>query len=67
MLELQNVKFDVPDADAGGENPPRKTIVNDVSFTFKTGGFYAITGPNGSGKTSLAKLIMASTRLHPGK
>ncbi|MEZ4551595.1 MAG: ATP-binding cassette domain-containing protein [Desulfobacterales bacterium] len=67
MLELQNVKFEVPDADTGGENPPRKTIVNDVSFTFETGGFYAITGPNGSGKTSLAKLIMGINPLTSGK
>jgi Fe-S cluster assembly ATP-binding protein len=67
MLELKNVKFDVPDADANDKIPVQKTIVDDVSFTFEAGGFYAITGPNGSGKTSLAKLIMGINTLTSGK
>ncbi len=67
MLELQNVTFEAPDFDAKGKATSQKTIVNDVSFTFKSGGFYAITGPNGSGKTSLAKLIMGINEVSSGK
>lgn len=67
MLQLQNVTFKVPDSDVKTKLPLQKTIVNDVSFTFERGGFYAITGPNGSGKTSLAKLIMGINELSSGK
>lgn len=42
-------------------------IINDISFKFKPGGFYAITGPNGSGKTTIAKLIMGIIELSAGK
>ena len=35
-----------------------RTIIENVTFTFENGDFYAITGPNGSGKTTIAKLIM---------
>ncbi|MFO7614866.1 MAG: ATP-binding cassette domain-containing protein [Bacteroidales bacterium] len=67
MLELQNVTFEAPDFDAKGKAPSQKTIVNDVSFTFESDGFYAITGPNGSGKTSLVKLIMGINEVSSGK
>jgi Fe-S cluster assembly ATP-binding protein len=58
MLELRNISFSVPESDSQSASPKLKTIIDDVSFTFKKGGFYAITGPNGSGKTTIAKLIM---------
>ena len=48
MLELRNVQFT-----AGSAN-----IVQDVSLTIPEGRFVVITGPNGGGKTTLAKLIM---------
>lgn len=67
MLQLQNVTFKVPDSDGKNKVSAQKTIVNDVSFTFEPGRFYAITGPNGSGKTSLAKLIMGINELSSGK
>lgn len=67
MLQLQNITFKAPDTDVKGKAPSLKTIVNDVSFTFEPGRFYAITGPNGSGKTSLAKLIMGINELSSGK
>ncbi len=67
MLELQNIVFKVPDAESASESPSFKTIINDVSFTFESGGFYAITGPNGSGKTTIAKLIMGINELTDGK
>ena len=50
MLELKNVFFS-----AAVENG-RKDIINDVSLKIDEG-FVAITGPNGGGKSTLAKLI----------
>jgi len=67
MLELKNLKFEAPEADTGEEAPPLRTIINDISFTFEAGGFYAITGPNGSGKTTIAKLIMGINELTSGQ
>lgn len=48
MLELKGVAWGLP----GGEE-----IIKDVSFTAPTGKLVVVTGPNGGGKTSLAKLI----------
>ncbi|MDT8378250.1 MAG: ATP-binding cassette domain-containing protein [Desulfotignum sp.] len=67
MLQLQNITFTVPASDSGTEPPDEQTIINDVSFEFEPGGFYAITGPNGSGKTTIAKLIMGINELTSGK
>ena len=51
MLELRNVSFAVNDDNA------EKEILKDVSFIIKDGKFTVITGPNGGGKSTLAKLI----------
>lgn len=51
MLELKNVSFTV-----GGENG--LGIINDVSLTVNDGEFLVVTGPNGGGKSTLARLIM---------
>ncbi len=52
MLELKNVSFTV-DTDGGDLE-----IINDVSLTVPDGSFTVITGPNGGGKSTMAKLIM---------
>ena len=52
MLELKNISFTVSD---GNED---LGIVNDVSLTVPDGEFVVITGPNGGGKSTLARLIM---------
>jgi len=67
MLELQNISFTAPESDSGSDSPPVRSIINDISFTFEPGKFYAITGPNGSGKTTVAKLIMGINELTDGK
>ncbi len=36
---------------------PEKNIINNISFTFKTGNIYSIIGPSGAGKSSLLRLI----------
>ncbi len=51
MLELRNIRYDVDD-DAGHVD-----ILKDVSFTIGAGKFVVITGPNGGGKSTIAKLI----------
>lgn len=57
MLELKNLKFTSGITDSSGKSEIR-TIINDINYTFEKGRFYAVTGPNGSGKTTIAKLIM---------
>ena len=53
MLEIRHLSYQVTD-EAGGE----LGILNDVSLTISDNRFVVITGPNGGGKTSLAKAIM---------
>ncbi len=55
MLELKNISFSVPEE--GGKGTVTKEIIQDVSFTIDEGKFVAITGPNGGGKSTLAKII----------
>lgn len=51
MIELKNISFGVDD-DKG-----KKEIIRDVSFTVPDGKLIVITGPNGGGKSTLARLI----------
>ncbi|MBQ2377755.1 MAG: ATP-binding cassette domain-containing protein [Clostridia bacterium] len=50
MLELRNISYVVE------EENRQKEILKDVSLTIEDG-FVAITGPNGGGKSTLAKII----------
>ena len=56
MLELRNIRYDVDD-DAGHVD-----ILKDVSFAIGEGRFVVITGPNGGGKSTIAKLIAGVTK-----
>ena len=51
MLTLENISFDVKGE--GGE----KEIIKNLSLTIDEGKFVVITGPNGGGKSTMAKLI----------
>ena len=55
MLELRNITFDVPVQENAKET---KRIIDDLSITIPDDRFTVITGPNGGGKSTLAKLIM---------
>ena len=53
MLELKNISFDVQDE----TEKEMKGILKDVSLNIEDGKFIVITGPNGGGKSTLAKII----------
>ena len=53
MLEIRHLSYQVS-GDGGGE----LDILNDVSLTIPDHKFVVVTGPNGGGKTTLAKTIM---------
>ncbi|WP_374009564.1 ABC transporter ATP-binding protein [Leifsonia sp. LS-T14] len=57
MIRLNNITLTFPDGDA------RVTAVNDISLTAHPGTVTGITGPSGSGKSSL--LAVAATLIHP--
>ena len=53
MLELKNISYQITD-----ENDQSKEIIKDISLKIEDQKFIAITGPNGGGKSTLAKLIV---------
>ncbi|MDO5291732.1 MAG: ATP-binding cassette domain-containing protein [bacterium] len=59
MLELRNVSFQVDDEG--------KEILKEINLTIDEGKFIAITGPNGGGKSTLAKIIMGIEKPISGK
>ncbi len=61
MLEIKDLTFRV-DAEEG-----RQEIVNNVSLTVPDGKLLVITGPNGGGKSTLARLIMGIEKPTSGK
>ena len=52
MLKISGLSYHV--SDEGGE----KDILNGIDLTVEDGAFVVVTGPNGGGKTTLAKAIM---------
>ena len=52
MLEIKNLSYTVTDPDTGKETK----IIDNISLTINDR-FVAVTGPNGGGKSTLAKLI----------
>jgi len=51
MLELKNISFEVTEEDKD------KGILRDINLTIDNNKFVVITGPNGGGKSTLAKII----------
>ena len=52
MLEVRNLTFNV------NENGIERSIVENISFQVNDGEMLVITGPNGGGKSTLAKVLM---------
>ena len=61
MLELKHLKYNVEDEQG------KKEILNDVSLSIPDGKFIVITGPNGGGKSTLAKTIAGIYRPSGGQ
>ncbi len=62
MLRLENISYHVPT-----EGGKRDAILDGVSLTIPDGKYIVITGPNGGGKTTLAKAIMGLVEPDDGK
>ena len=61
MLEIKNLSFAV--SDDGSD----KEIIRDISLEIPDGKLYVITGPNGGGKSTLAKLIAGIEKPSEGR
>lgn len=61
MLEVRNLAYEVV------ENGEKITIVKDINFSVEDGEMLVITGPNGGGKTTVAKLLMGVLSATGGK
>lgn len=61
MLELQNVTYTVT------ENNIEKNIIDHMDLVIQDGKFVVITGPNGGGKSTLAKTIMGINHISSGR
>ncbi len=63
MLRLTDVTYRVPARDGGEPH----TILDHISLEISSGRYVVITGPNGGGKTTLAKVIMGIDVPETGK
>lgn len=61
MLDIQHLSFAVTNEAAG------KEILHDITLTVDSGRFVVITGPNGGGKSTLAKMIAGIEKPTAGK
>ena len=61
MLQVENLTYKVM------ENGKEVTLLRDVSFDVQDGEMLVITGPNGGGKSTLAKVLMEIVPASSGK
>ena len=61
MLDVKNLTFKVH------ENGIERSIVKDISFQVESGEMLVITGPNGGGKSTLAKVLMGIEQADAGR
>lgn len=62
MLELKDISFQVGDSAS-----TQKEIIKNINLTIDDHKFVAITGPNGGGKSTLARLIMGIEKPTSGR
>ena len=61
MLQVENLTYKVM------ENGKEVTLLRDISFDVKDGEMLVITGPNGGGKSTLARVLMGIVPASGGK
>lgn len=61
MLQVEHLSYDVQ------EEGRQSEILSDVSFSVEDGEMLVITGPNGGGKSTLAKILMGINQPAAGK
>jgi Fe-S cluster assembly ATP-binding protein len=61
MITLEKISLKL------GQGREETEILNEISLKFDPGKIYVITGPNGGGKTSIAKIIMGIYQPFSGK
>ena len=61
MLELKDITYQVSDENG------TKDIINHLDLTIGDGKFVVITGPNGGGKSTIARLIMGVNNITSGQ
>lgn len=61
MLKVDNLSFSVTEKDG------RHEILSGISFDVKEGEMLVITGPNGGGKSTLAKVLMGIEKADSGR
>ena len=61
MLQVENLTYKVM------ENGKETTLLRDISFEVKDGEMLVITGPNGGGKSTLARVLMGIVPASSGR
>ena len=61
MLKVKNLTFEV------NEEGKKRCLVNHISFDVHDGEMLVITGPNGGGKSTLAKVLAGIEKADSGE
>lgn len=67
MLRIENLTKTFPVRSAFGRISGEVTAVDDVSFDIEKGRVYGLAGESGSGKSTIARMIMGLTRPSAGR